>query len=118
MKYFFEYPYDKNFPFLIGEYLKKPDTYANTGFIAVSFAHAGLWGIVFYTILASVIMNIINYFIVDKMKFIQFSIILLPIFTFFTVTDLTTTILTHGLLVSILLIIFIYSTKDNFKCVE
>ncbi|MBF7071676.1 O-antigen polymerase [Aliarcobacter butzleri] len=118
LKYFFEYPYDKNFPFLIGEYLKKPDTYANTGFIAVSFAHAGLWGIVFYTILASVIMNIINYFIVDKMKFIQFSIILLPIFTFFTVTDLTTTILTHGLLVSILLIIFIYSTKDNFKCVE
>lgn len=118
LKYFFEYPYDKYFPLLIGEYLNLVGTYSNTGFIATSFAHAGWVGIFIYTILASIILNIINYFIVDNMKFIQFSIVFLPIFIFFTSSDLLTTILTHGLFVSVSLIIMLYITKDSFKCVE
>lgn len=107
LKSFFVYPYDKSFTLIIGEVLKTGSS-ANTGFIATAFAHAGFVGIIFYTLIATVILNIVNNSIFNENeKFIKISISFLPIYIFFTSSDLLTTIFTHGLFIVILILIIL-----------
>lgn len=107
LKNFYEYPYEKNFTLLIGEFLNMPRTNANIGFLPMGYAHASFFGIFIYTIIASIILNMINWFISEDTKFIKISISFLPIYIFFTTSDLLTTFLTHGLFLSLLLVVFL-----------
>jgi len=112
MKYFIAYPYDTNLAHVIGEYIGHPKENANTGFIASGYAQAGYIGIIIYTFVAVVILNIINTIAVRIDKYIVMSIVFIPIEVLYTSSDLLTTLLTHGLLISIITL-WLYD-KNNY----
>ncbi len=114
LKSFYEYPYEKHFAFTVGDYLNKPGMRANSGFIPMGFAHAGLLGIGLYTIIVSIILNIMNSFICEDTKFVKITLMFLPIYIFFTSSDLLTTLLTHGLFIVFLIVIF-FQNNDTIN---
>lgn len=107
---FFSYPYNNSLPYVIGEYLGYAEMGANTGFLASGFAHANILGIFIYTIIAIVIMNLLNSLAKENSKFFVMSIIVMPITSMYISSDLPTAMLTHGLLISIL-ILYLYNDK-------
>jgi hypothetical protein len=106
----YTYPYDKPLPYVIGEYLGYPHMGANTGFIASGFAHAKILGIFIYTFIAIIIMNLINVLAKTNSKYFVMSIIIMPLVSMFTSSDLPTSLLTHGLIISIS-ILWLYNEK-------
>lgn len=110
LKFFIEYPYDLPLTKLIGKYLGSPLMAANTGFIASGYAHAKYFGILLYTIIVTLIMNIINILAQKKEKYFVYSIVFIPLTTLFISSDLITTLFTHGLMISII-VLFFYKSK-------
>lgn len=110
LKNIIEYPYEIKPVFLIGEYLGKDKMAANTGFIGNGFMHAGILGVFVYTIIAIILFNIINLLGSCFNKFFLYSIVFMPIFTLIISSDLLTTLLTHGLFISIL-VLFLFEAK-------
>lgn len=108
---FFEYKYDKQLPFIIGEYLGYPKMGANTGFIASGYAHANIFGVFVYSVIAIIIMNLINILSKNYSKFFVMSILIMPLMSMYTSSDLLTSLLTHGLLIGILVLI-LYENKN------
>lgn len=113
LKSFNSYPYDKNFALILGEYLNLSNTYANSGFVAMGYAHAGLLGVLIYTIIGIVIVNYINSLITLDNKFIQLSLVFIPLYIFFVSSDLLTTLLTHGLFIVLILMLFLFFIKNK-----
>lgn len=117
---FIDYPYDTRIVQVIGSYIGKPDMAANTGFIASGYSHAGVLGIFIYMIISIILINIINNLGRKTDKYFVFSIIFIPIMTMFISSDLLTSLLTHGLILSVL-IIWLYNNKDyivDFKILK
>ncbi|WP_419773855.1 hypothetical protein [Halarcobacter sp.] len=115
LKSYFVYPYDKNFALLMGSYLGMQNTYANIGFLAMGYMHAGLLGVFIYTSIVVLIFNFINNLIVPQSKFIQISLVFVPIYTFFVASDLLTTLLTHGLFITLIMVFILFFLKNENK---
>jgi len=111
MKYFIEYPYDINLAKVIGTFLGHPKENANTGFIASGYAQGGLFGVILYTVIAIFLFNIIHILSRNMNKVFFIAIILLPILTLFLSSDFFTTLLTHGLIISIM-VLYMYNNKN------
>lgn len=93
---------------VVGSYLNSPDTGANTGFIASGFMQARYWGVAFYVLLV-VLINFYLSKIAHRVHPLVFNgVLLIPFLTIFSSTDLLTGLLTHGLIVSIV-ILYLYS---------
>ncbi len=111
LKSFIHYPYDEPITNVIGGYLGYPDMGANTGIIGSGYMQMGILGIFIYIVLMSFFINLINSF--DKLpKWLINSIVLMPILTAFIGSDLLTTFLTHGFLISII-ILYLYSSNQQ-----
>ena len=111
LKYFINYPYSVDISHVIGTYLGHPEENANTGYIASGYAQAGYFGIILYTFLSIVVLNLINSFFKQIEKYIAMSIVFIPVQVFFTSSDFLTTLLTHGLLIAIL-VLWLYENKN------
>jgi oligosaccharide repeat unit polymerase len=111
LKYFLNNPYQVEMTHVIGAYMGHPSMGANTGFMASAYMHAGIFGIIIYTILAIIIINLITNFSEKINKYIVMSIVFIPIKTMFISSDMLTTLLTHGLLVSIFTL-WLYENKN------
>lgn len=103
-----ENPYDLTAPFLIGtDVFGREGMSANTGVIGSGFSHAGIVGVIIYSVLLGLIISSLNSFgkkIGHRLVFAASISILMSILTS---TDLTTAVLTHGLLLLfVLLMIF------------
>lgn len=107
---FIQYGYDLKPAQLIGSYLGTFEN-ANTGFIPNGFMHAGLLGVFLYTLIMIFILNYINFISKGLNNFLVYSIVFLPIFGAFISSDLTTSLLSHGLFISIV-ILRMYSDKS------
>ncbi len=98
-------PYSVNSVFLIGaEYFGRADMAANTGFIGSGYANGGWFGVMLYS---AILGALISYFQeVGKhvgQRFVV-SATFVILFVIMTSADLTTTILTHGLLALLLIL--------------
>jgi hypothetical protein len=93
-----EQPYSLGPANLIGDvYFSRPEMSANTGFVGSGFANAGWFGIVLYSV---IIGFLISFFSSCSKKIGEkevFSLTFIIIFAIFSSTDLTTSLLTHGL---------------------
>jgi len=89
----------------IGAHIGHAEMWANTGFIASGFMQAGYWGVALY----AVVMLVLNYFIskvaVAVHPVILNSLIAMPYLTLFISSDLPTTFLTHGFVLSVVLLL-------------
>lgn len=108
---FINYPYSLPMSFVIGEYLGDEELGANNGFIASGYGHAGYWGVIFYSIIISLILSIINRISKNIPLWMMVSITLVPLRVLVTASDLPSTLLTHGLIVAVFLLLFLRFEK-------
>ena len=67
--------------------------------------HAGILGIVFYAIIFALVLRLYDSFIYNqKFVWISVAVIIVPVRSLITGTDLPTALLTHGILLSLLLL--------------
>jgi hypothetical protein len=101
---FIHYPYDLNPAKLIGSYLAT-DAHANNSFLSTGYMHAGIPGIIFYSLIFVIILRLVdslNYN--SKYIWTSVAIIIIPMRSLIISSDLTTAILTHGILISLILL--------------
>ena len=114
-----EYPYEVNYPNLIGDYqamvLGKTilaesishGVYVNSSFIATGYMHAGFFGLLFYCLLVGILFRVIDNLVSVSMPlWFATSITFVPVSSLLISSDFPTALLTHGILLSILLLFF------------
>lgn len=112
-RYFYEYPYDLDHPYLIGKYyFNKPETSANNGIVADGFAHFGILGVFIWSFLFSLLLKVLDSVSMYKNKLVLWTLILLGA-RVFVGGGLFTTMLTHGFAVIILICYFYPHDKPS-----
>jgi len=114
LKYFIDYPYELSATHVIGEYLGNPRMGANTGFIGSGYMQMGLVGIITYTIIITILLTLINSF-KNLPNWLLNSVMVIPLISVFSGSDLPTSFLTHGVIVSTLLLWLLNSNYTNLK---
>lgn len=102
---FLAYPYgDIGIPYVIGDFLGKPEMGANNGFISSGYAHAGVWGVFFYATILGVLLRLINDISTGYMPlWLAVAISIVPLRSLLISSDLFTVMLTHGFAVAVCL---------------
>ena len=109
-----DYPYGQNQSMarVIGEFIGYPDQNANNGFISSGFAHAGLIGVCFYSIIIGFILRFLNQTTLNLLPlWFTVSLILPPIRTLLVGSDLLVVMMTHGLLIVLVFVLFVRSKR-------
>ena len=107
---YIQYPYKLVPPELIGNYMGSGD-YANAGFLATGYMHAGILGILLYGSVAGLLLRLVDSISYNPLPFwVSSSIFLIPWLTLVLSSDLPTTLLSHGFSIS-LLFLFLYRSK-------
>ena len=103
---FIEYPYHISPAKLIAEWRGKgTGSSVNTSFVGTGYAHAGIYGIVLYGLLTGLLLRLIDSFHAMNLPvWVVVGITIIPIQALFFSTDLPTVFLTHGMLLSILIL--------------
>lgn len=105
----FESPYPVAAPGLIGDkYFSNPGMSANTGMIGSGFANAGLYGVFLYSLLVGALISVLNEYGRRIGHAMVAAVGLVTVFYVVTTTDLTTAILSHGLLL-LLVVLALFS---------
>jgi len=103
---FVKYPYSDRVTILIGQSLGSTAS-ANNGFISSGYAHAGLIGVAFYSVLLGLILNFIDNISRNTIPlWFALAITVIPLRNILISSDLLTALLTHGLIVAVLLLVF------------
>ena len=111
---FSEYPYDRPISKLIGAYLGNEEMRANNGFVASAFAHAGLIGVLLYSVIIGFIIKFLNDVTYDALPlWFAMSLSIIPLRSLLVSSDLFTIMLTHGFIVA-LFVIFM-SRSNRFR---
>ena len=105
------YPYEMSPPKLIGAYLNT-ESHANNSFISTGYMHAGILGVMLYGVVVGLLFRFIDSVAYRGKIPLWFSIaiIIIPSWALITSADLPTSLLTHGLGMSILFL-YMYSSK-------
>lgn len=108
------YPYELSLPKLIGEY-NGSGASANNGFISSGYAHYGYIGVLIYSFTFGIILRLLNYATYYGLPlWFVLAMTITPLRDALISSDLFTTLLTHGLIVAlILLLLSIDKRKDH-----
>ena len=105
MSPFLTYPYDISLTHVIGQYIGYEGMGANNGYVSSGFAHAGYFGVLFYSFILGLLLKLINDMTYDKLPlWFSISISIGPLRTVLINSDLFTSMLTHGLFISLIII--------------
>ena len=113
LSFLFEYPFSELPPTLISEYAYGVDTvWANAGYIATSYMHFGWIGVVVLSALVGYLLSLVDHLTVGHVP-VWFGLALVSVgfVMLFTGGDFGTTLLTHGLGVSMLLLWLLSSSE-------
>lgn len=88
------------------EYFGNDNMSANTGWIGSGFAQAGYVGVFFYSIIISALISFLEQYTKTLGRPTVVALFIIPMVTIITSSDLTDMLLTHGLVFSILLLIY------------
>jgi len=112
---FIDYPYKIDPAHLIGvELYNNPETHANNGFLSDGFMNLGYYGMILFTVIVSAIIKFLDALKIDPRYFGLFFLMM----NLFRSAALSTSLLTHGLWVLIIICFFIItdqSDKVNIK---
>lgn len=108
-------PYDVQPPFKIGEvYLNSPQTNANAGWIGMGMAN-GMWlGVFLYSAALGLILALVDALSRGGNKPLYAAIFVVPVLALIVSADLFTTLLTHGLLITMAIGFVLRSAPDHF----
>jgi len=97
----------------VGNYLGS-GTNANNGFISSGYAQLGYMGVLIYVLIFSYILKFCDYLSAQiGSNWFCICLLIIPIRNVFLSSDLFTTLLTHGLLISVFVLILVRSPNDN-----
>jgi hypothetical protein len=100
---------------LIGQYLNT-DANANNSFLATGYMHLGFFGVIFYSIIVGYTLRFLDSITANKVPaWFSVSCLLVPLQAVFMSADLPTAFLTHGVLLSLLLLYFFTGRKKFLK---
>lgn len=98
------YPYDEPPPALIGEFMGTGGN-ANNGFLATGYMHFGIAGVVVYSAIAGLLLRLADWFTgPERPVWFGIGAVIMPFHTLMTGSDLTVTLLTHGLGLALVLL--------------
>lgn len=102
---FIEYPFDTDISSLIGSWAFGDDTRANNGLISSGYANAGVFGVIIYSVVLGLVLRLIDDLSIGRFPiWFPVSLTAIPLNVAMIQADLLTSILTHGLIVSIFLL--------------
>lgn len=109
------YPYDLSVPRVIGQY-NGSESAANNGFISSGYAHAGVLGVAVYSVVLAYFLKILDSAVLNSDVPIRFAlcVTLVPLWSALISSDLFTTMLTHGLVLSFVMIM-LFRGSPNFQ---
>jgi len=115
LSHFLSYPYAHGveIPYIVGEHLLGPELCANNGFISSGYAHAGIWGVIFYAIILGFILRVFDSITSRGIPFwFVLSLTATPLWAL-GASDLFTVLLSHGLLVAFFILLLIDAKELN-----
>ena len=100
------YPYELSIPEVIGQF-NGSNSSANNGFISSGYAHAGLIGVAIYTFILTYFLKVLDSIVLnsDVPAWLALGMTIVPLRSALISSDLFTTLLTHGLALSLLLLL-------------
>ena len=103
---FINYPFEYPPAQMISLYLQgHTHTWMNNGFLATSYMHFGFCGMIIFSVIVGILLNIVDNISKDRLPcWFSISIVIVPFFSLFTSSDLTTALLNHGLGLCIVLL--------------
>lgn len=105
---FVQSPYSVTIPFVIGADLGYPEMSANNGFVSSGFAQAGYFGVLFYSFIVGVVLRFVDR---ESKKlgasWLGAGLFLLPLLGTWRSSDLSTSMMTHGILLMIILLFLV-----------
>ena len=111
---FLSYPYDLSLTHMIGRYIGYDGMGANNGYVSSGFAHAGYFGVLFYSFIVGLLLKLINDMTYNKLPlWFSVSVCIGPLRTILINSDLFTSLLTHGLFISLIIIFLSRSYNDQ-----
>lgn len=112
---FNSYPYELPLGALIGEYNGLGGS-ANNGFISSGYAHAGLLGVFIYSFVFAYFLKVLDVLVLksDVPVWLGLCMTIVPLRSALISSDLLTAMLTHGLLVSLCMLL-LFRRKLDFK---
>lgn len=115
LSFLFNYPFQYDYPNMVSVYLRgHPYENCNNGFLATGYMHFGFIGMYVFSIIVGLLLWIVNNLVGKRMPLrLGISILTIPIFTLFISSDLSTSLLTHGILLGCLILLFI-GNRSNF----
>lgn len=114
LSWLFDYPFHVGPTLLVSEYLYgHHNTWANNGFLATGYMHFGYVGVIVFSLIVGLLLWLVNVLVHKRVPlWLGISIVAVPFFSLFTSSDLTTALLTHGILVG-MLVLFIIGNKQS-----
>jgi hypothetical protein len=111
---FLNYPYDISLTRVIGRSLGEENMSANNGFISSGYAHAGLYGVFLYSLIIGIILRFINDVTYKSIPlWFAVALTIIPLKKLLTSSDLLVTMLTHGFIVAIIIILFVRLRRNR-----
>lgn len=101
-------PHDVAAPFLIGiHFFDDPGMSANPGNIGSGYSHAGLLGVIIYSLFTGILISFVNTIGKKGGHSLAAAISTPIVLTVLTSTDLTTALLTHGMLILLIILLLV-----------
>lgn len=106
--------YSESIPQTIGNYVGTGSS-ANNGFVSSGYSQAGLFGVLLYAFITGITLKFIDYLSLTNNYPLWFSLIIVvnPLKNLIVASDLFTTLLTHGLIISIFLLWLLNSKEEK-----
>ncbi|HBQ25239.1 MAG TPA: hypothetical protein DD791_02495 [Syntrophomonas sp.] len=96
--------------YLFGHY----NTWANNGFLATSYMHFGYMGMLIFSAFVGLLFWLVDILVHNRLPlWLGISIVAIPFFSLFTSADLSTALLTHGILIALLILLIIGSSEQK-----
>jgi len=110
---FFKYPYKLSPPHLIAAvYFNNPLMSANNGIISDAYMNFGFVGLVLWAVIVVIILKLIDNFSSGKSSIITIAAVAMPVM-FLSNSTLSTSLLTHGLFISLILLYLLPRGIEN-----
>ena len=118
-----DYPYHINYAELIGE-SRGTESHVNNTFLATGYMHAGIPGIVFYSVVAGMLFRVIDGVAAAGIPvWVAVAVLIVPSRSLLLSADLPTALLTHGIGIGIIVLLLLRkrdesSGKSPLLCVK
>lgn len=108
---FLDYPYDTNPAQLIGD-SRGTHSHVNNTFLSTGYMHAGLWGIIFYGVVAGAIFRLVDSLSAAGVPiWVAISVLIVPSRSLLLSADLPTALATHGIVVALVILLLFRSSE-------